>query len=147
MSPEHQVYLKKVFYPQVPLPRAKFSEAEIKLLLKFGSWYSALQERKIAAISIAQQRFVACMSGQVLPTTPHELVWSRYMQALQAASHSGSEISHEDPSADGVWNSSSFDELIAMQRKASGAEPLRPHQFTGGVMDHEGENYDPSAIH
>lgn len=145
-SDDHKRYLNTPFVPDFSLPKSKFTGEELRLLVRYGTWYSALQERKISPTSPEQVRFLKCIAGEGLPITGPEIVWSRYLALLREASQTGTS-SNGDKGGNGVWNRSSFDEIIAMQKAAGGSQVERPHQVTGGVLDQEGENFDPTAIH
>jgi uncharacterized protein YifE (UPF0438 family) len=118
-SLEHREFLKKKFVPAIPLSPSKFSRDEIALLLKFGAWYQAINDGVIKAITVDQRHFLACASGQSMPKTEHEIVWSRYIQALRDAFPSGGSDRRDRASGVAGWNRASYDEIIASQKAAA----------------------------
>jgi hypothetical protein len=55
-----------------------FTESEIQLLRKYGTWLEALAESRIAPLSDAQSAFVSVCEGTAPARTEFEKVWHKY---------------------------------------------------------------------
>lgn len=116
-----------------------FSDSELALILKYGAWYQALAEGTIVPETAAQKHFVECSQWKSDPRTRHEKAWRTYMKHLTKEGKLPVEPTAHHK---GMWHPSRFegktDTIIHCHY---------PHQVTGGVVDQDGENFDPTAIH
>lgn len=74
---KHREYLARPF--AIPTDAQEcFSESELQLLRKYGTWLDALMRKYLAPVTAAQEHFVGMCDGQFEPTTEMEHVWRRY---------------------------------------------------------------------
>lgn len=77
-SEDHLEYRRTPFYPNVP--ESIFSEREIEVLSKYGSWMAALMRGEIDPETPAQSRFVEVCNGTKFPQSECEHAWAHFMQ-------------------------------------------------------------------
>ena len=134
---KHLVFLRKHFVPAFPLPIGKFDKDQLTMLLKFGSWYEALEKGQIEAATEKQKDFQKHLR-EGYPMTTHEILWMDYKRLAQNARKKQGMTN----SLGATWDSSKFDEIVGAQKASREAEPLQKSQSSG-----DGEVYvDPLAI-
>ena len=77
-SEKHLKYRRMPFNPNVP--ESLFSEAELKILNKYGSWMAALMKGVIEPESLSQYRFIEVCNGNESPETEYEKVWVHFIK-------------------------------------------------------------------
>jgi uncharacterized protein YifE (UPF0438 family) len=139
MSKTRVELLKTPFVPNTDI-QGVFSPSELELMKKYGAWYQALADGLFAPETTAQRHFVSCTKWESDPRTRHEKAWRTYMKHLakMKADSSQNKKNHH-----GVWLPSHSEKNTGKQNDAN----MLPHQITGGVVDQDEENYDPTAIH
>jgi len=77
----HRAYLEKPFTPEIPLD--SFTQEEIELLKKYGSWLEALDTGKLKWETREQKHFLEVMLEFEEPQNDLERVWLKYSRAMQ----------------------------------------------------------------
>jgi uncharacterized protein YifE (UPF0438 family) len=81
--PDHAEWLRRDDYP-VP-PAAPLTDAERRIVARFGHWMEALTRGTIAPATPDQEHFVLAARGMEDPTSAFEIAWDKARQAAPAA--------------------------------------------------------------
>ena len=80
----HLAFLRTSFVPAVKFPVFRFTADDLVVLLKFGSWYQALENGQIEPITERQKVFLERIAKE-RALTGHESVWLKYRKVLHEA--------------------------------------------------------------
>lgn len=73
-----RIYLRSKFSTAMDLNR--YSEKEISILTKYGSWLEGLASGYLTPITPQQEQFKKVVKGELEPSTNFEHLWMRYQK-------------------------------------------------------------------
>src|SRR5690606_13760045 len=123
-DPSHLHYVQQGEFPFRCNP-SLFSDEEHALIMRWGHWYDALCTGRIAAITPAQEAFIAAVKGATPPNEVHAAAWWRYCKRLVIEErHAPAMNSSYQTDSDTFYSR----EMAKQLRKTMGGVNLREHK-------------------